>query len=564
MKVWNSKFRFLPIIFAIFLTYSSSESLKEKIFADGMGELLTATGNISITGKKNSSENTDRVVFQNSEIHVKNDSFAHLYFRNGMYVKSRGNSKFSVRKLKAMSVISFQLLDGEMAMTLPGLTGDLALREWEVEVVTPLGTVTFSQGDALIAYNAEQQFLRIYTMDGRVLFSLDSLQLSLNPGEKVVVKDNKVTPKSDIKGSENRMLFSWYRQGGLWRIPSYLNQFSQLNEDKPVVLKKYRINGLDQNEFIDHQTFSSADLILGRLRIEGELENKLPHQVLQISLNDGRDYYDVEAHDGFVWKVRPEERHYQLRFRLRDLERYYEIIHDDINFYYQRKGNQQLVKEWLQQIENFYFSKDVFRIAELLQDCESFPKSLREDLTKEFLNATFQRLHLTIIRYREYADRIIVNFKYRTVRTLISNVEPVRQQGRFEVIFFNQPKWGFKVRHMTGELPFLNSLKNNRLDSRGPTILGPSILPLTAFGNTPLTFRVEDDLSKIRTIEYFLDEIGINGKGRKVQARDGRFDERIEEGQILLRADSGNLRVYLHAQDQSGNWGEFFSVTLAR
>lgn len=562
MRVWNSNFR-LALVLVIFVAKIGAQSFKEKLLADGMGELLTANGKITVSGARNASEKTDRIVFEDSEIKLGTDSFAHFYFRTGMYVKSRGQSRFSVRKLRAMSVISFRLLDGELAFTIPR-TKKASIGGWEVEIVTPLGTVTLTQGDVFISYSAKDQLLRVYNTDGKALFSLDSIQLSLVPGEKIVVDDNKISPKSNIAGSENRMLFSWYRQGGLWRVPSYLNQFSRLTDEKPALLKNIRINGLERNEFIDHQTFSPSDLILGRLRIEGQIENKLPHQVLQISLNNGRDYYDIASKDTFVWKVRPEEKHYQLRFRLRDLERFYEVIQEDINFYYQRKGNQQLIAEWISQLQNLYHSKDALKLSELFSNCKTFSSTLREDLSREFSRSSFQRLYLTVLRYREYSDKLIVNIKYRNVKTLLANGEPIKQQGRFQAIFTKDSKWGFKVKHLTGDLPFLNSFNNSRSDRSGPTVFGPSVVQLPSFGNTTLSVRIEDDLSKIQSIEYFIDKIGRDGKGRKILARDGKFDERVEDGQLVLGANMSGIRLFLHAQDQSGNWGDFFSVTIAR
>ena len=119
------------------------------------------------------------------------------------------------------------------------------------------------------------------------------------------------------------------------------------------------------------------------------MDNRLPHQVLQISLNNGRDYYDVESSDKFVLEVKPKEVITNCVFRLRDLQRYYEIVHDDINFYYQRKGNQQIIAEWMKQVQNLYLAKDVFQLAKVFEYCETLPKSLREDLTQEFSELLF-------------------------------------------------------------------------------------------------------------------------------------------------------------------------------
>ena len=82
------------------------------------------------------------------------------------------------------------------------------------------------------------------------------------------------------------------------------------------------------------------------------------------------------------------------------------------------------------------------------------PRSLREDLTQEFFKATFQRLYLSMVRYREYEDKIVVNFKFKTVRTLLSNNEPVINQGRFEVVFLKDSDQGVYANHMSGKLPF--------------------------------------------------------------------------------------------------------------
>ena len=529
-----------------------------------MGELLSATGKISITGDKNVEEKTDRVVFQSSQINVAKDSFAHFYFRTGMYVKSRGETRFSVRKLKAMSIISLQLSHGEILVSSPRGGKDSSIGEWQTEIATPLGIITVNYGDALVSLNSEEQFLRVYSTAGKAIFQLDSLQMSLTPGEKIVVKDYKVKPKTAIVGSENRMLYSWYRQGGLWRIPSYLNQFSKIGENRPVALKTFHINGLNREEFINHQTFSPSDLILGRLRIEGVLSNKLPHQILQISLNNGREYYDIDSDDKFVFKVKPQEGHYQIRLRLRDLQRYYDVVHDDINFYYQRKGNQQIISEWIKQVQNLYLSKNAFELATVFENCKMLPRSLREDLTQEFFKATFQRLHLSMVRYREYEDKIVVNFKFKTVRTLLTNNEPVINQGRFEVVFLKDSDKGVYAKQMSGKLPFLNNLESNRQDGNGPRVLGSSVLQIQQFGTTALSLQVQDDLSKLRRIEYFVDKIGRDGTGHSLAPLDGAYDERIEETQILLNNNFNGIRLFVHAQDDSGNWGDFFSISISR
>ena len=99
---------------------------------------------------------------------------------------------------------------------------------------------------------------------------------------------------------------------------------------------------LNREEFVNHQTFSPSDLILGRLRIEGVLSNKLPHQILQISLNNGREYYDIDSDGKFVLKVKPQRSLSNPAETSGFTEVLYDVIHDGINFYYQKKGNQQI------------------------------------------------------------------------------------------------------------------------------------------------------------------------------------------------------------------------------
>ena len=105
------------------------------------------------------------------------------------------------------------------------------------------------------------------------------------------------------------------------------------------------------------------------------------------------------------------------------------------------------------------------------------------------------------MRYREYDDKIVTNFKYKTVRTLLSNNEPLIDQGRFE-LFLKDGELGVYARQMSGRLPFLNNLRNKRQDSNGPRVLGPSILQIQQFGNTSLSLQVQDDLSNLRRIEF--------------------------------------------------------------
>ena len=64
--------------------------------------------------------------------------------------------------------------------------------------------------------------------------------------------------------------------------------------------------------------------------------------------------------------------------------------------------------------------------------------------------------------------------------------------------------------------------------------MGSSVLQIQQFGTTALPLQVQDDLSKLRRIEYFVDKIGRDGTGQSLAPLDGCYDERIEETQILL------------------------------
>ena len=104
-----------------------------------------------------------------------------------------------------------------------------------------------------------------------------------------------------------------------------------------------------------------------------------------------------------------------------------------------------------------------------------------------------------------------------------------------------------------------NNLESNRQDGNGPRVLGSSVLQIQQFGTTALSLQVQDDLSKLRRIEYFVDKIGRDGTGQSLAPLDGSYDERIEETQILLNNNFNGIRLFVHAQDDSGNWGDFFS-----
>ena len=141
-------------------------------------------------------------------------------------------------------------------------------------------------------------------------------------------------------------------------------------------MKTFHINGSNRRSLLIIKYFSSAlkkDVLL-------------PHQILQIKTTVENIMLDRQVIN---------TSNLAGDFK----QRYYDVIHDDINFYYQRKGNK--YSEWIKQ--NLYLHLNLFWKIKCLDQFSC------EDTAK----ATFQRLYLSMVRYREYEDKIVVNFKLR-------------------------------------------------------------------------------------------------------------------------------------------------------
>jgi len=523
-----------------------------------LGEILDAQGRVHLPATKGQTSETSKQVFQNSLVELGDQAFAHFQFRPEVYTKSRKSTVFRVRKIESLKVLTFELFKGSLFLNLP----ESSSSGWTVEVNTPQGELLLREGDSLLRYEPSDRSLHIYCSEGLALFQYNGLEYSLGAGEKLAVKGEKVAFKEEILGSENRYLFSWYRQGDEWPISHYLSSFRGLGQKQRAVLKDLKINGLSGEEFESYQTFSAADLVLGRLRIEGKVENKMAHQILQVSLNNAKDYFDVSAGDSFVLKLIPKEQIYEMFFRLRDLDRYHDLVQDEIVFFYQKRGNREIILQWMDSLKQTFFRKKARELAKLLRGSTSFSSSVVEDLLQEFSLRTSQKLDLSLYRYRESRKKIIADFRWFTVYTRMDVSEPIRKSGRWQVVFSRHPMEGFRAEHFSGEFPFLQSMGRRRLDRYGPRVSGTSLVKKGALIPTVIRFQAEDDLSAIEALEYFLDHVGRSGSGISINPDDGRFDELLERGSITLAPGSPAQRVFVHARDNQGNWGEFLSVTL--
>jgi hypothetical protein len=523
-----------------------------------LGEILHGQGRITFPGSSKASSEIQKQIFQNSLVELGEQAFAHFNFSPEIYIKSRKSTVFRVRKIESLKILSFELFKGSLFVNLPKSSSS----GWTVEVNTPQGILLLREGDSLLRFRPRDQSLHIYCSEGLALFQYHGLEYSLGAGEKLAVKGEKVAFKAEIQGSENRYLFSWYRQGDEWPLSNYLASFRGLDQKQRAVLRDFRLNGLSDEDWESYQTFSAADLVLGRLRLEGRIENKLEHQILQVSLNNGRDYFDLPTGDHFVLKLIPKEQIYEVFFRLRDLDRTYDLVQDELIFFYQKRGNRELILQWIDSLRQSYFRKNARELSNLLRGSTSFSATVVEDLQQDFALKTSQKLDLTLARYRESRKKIIADFRWFVVYTQMDTDEPVRRSGRWQVVFSRHPVEGFQAEHFSGDFPFLPTLAQNRLDRYGPRISGTSLVRKDAFVPTVIRFQAEDDLSAIDRLEYFVDQVGRNGAGISIMPDDGKLDELLERGSITLTPGIKALRIFVHGRDIQGNWGRFLSVTL--
>jgi hypothetical protein len=73
------------------------------------------------------------------------------------------------------------------------------------------------------------------------------------------------------------------------------------------------------------------------------------------------------------------------------------------------------------------------------------------------------------------------------------------------------------------------------------------------------------DYSNIVAAEYFIDETGDNGTGNAMTALDGSYDNVSEIVNSLIDVtafDRGSYTLYVHGNDENGNWGLFSQIVL--
>ncbi|MCJ8346014.1 FecR domain-containing protein, partial [bacterium] len=307
-----------------------------------MAEFSSKRGRVYISGPENQLIDIDRGLYQNSFVKVEAKSFALLKFKSGTQLKVGEHSVFKSIPLKRHDTIGLQLLKGQYFFNLPNLEQKL---QKEFEIQTPMGIIDSMNADFLVHVDEQRGFLEVFCLDGKLNLRFRDLHIVLVAGESAFVENDKISRKLHINAAQSRRLFSWYRLERAWPIPPFLRSFSENLELEKVTLRDFVINGLTLDEINQNQRFGASDLVMGKLRFEGTIENRLPHQIIQISLDGGKNFSDVSYDRGFLVKRFPQEKQYNVRFRLRDFDKFYPVIQKDILFSYSERGNQQFVED---------------------------------------------------------------------------------------------------------------------------------------------------------------------------------------------------------------------------
>ncbi|MCO4782400.1 MAG: FecR domain-containing protein [Candidatus Cloacimonetes bacterium] len=544
----------LPILFPIFLIISTLSYTQEHI-----AEFAIKKGRVFVTGPENKLISNDRGFYTNSFVKVEDNAFALLKYKTGDQVKITEHSVFKGVSLKRKNTIGLQLLKGQYFFN---LLHENRPKPTEFEIMTPMGTIESSNGDFLIHVDEQRGFLEVFCLDGKLNLRFQDLQIILEAGESAFVENDRISRKLSIDAAQSRRLFSWYRLESSWPIPVYLRDFSESYESETVHLRDFTINGLTVEEMGDNPTFGSADLIMGKLRFEGTIENRLPHQILQMSLDEGNNFFDVVYKEGFLVKRFPKEGQYSIQFRLRDFDKFYDVKHNNLDFSYSERGNKDFIENWLSELSESFKRKNAFRLSNVLRPIKNVSRLIVEDLMQEFREVSHQSIHFEILRYMELKNKLQIVVKFNKITTTRSNLEAIKESGTFRILFKQDSKLGFTPKSLTGDFPFIKNYSKNRVDYRGPKVIGSFIVTKVKGANTVVNLTAEDETSIIKRVEYFLDSTSSDGRGIKVLALDGKFDERLEQFRILLRPGFRNYRLFVHAQDSRGNWGKFHAISF--
>ncbi|PCJ20074.1 MAG: hypothetical protein COB02_05605 [Candidatus Cloacimonadota bacterium] len=522
-----------------------------------IAEFTLKKGNVFVSGPENQLINKDRGFYKNSFVKVEKNSFALLEFKHGTQIKIDEKSVFKGVFLQREKTIGLQLLKGQYFFNLPEQNNN-----YEFEIQTPMGIISSFDGDFLIHIDEKRAFLEVFCLDGRLNLNFRNLEIVLVAGESAFVENDRISRKLHIDAAQSRRLFSWYRLKKPWAIPLFLRSFSESVENEEVILSDFVINGLTLNEINKNQTFGSNDLIMGKLRFEGKIENKLPHQLIQMSLDGGKNYFDVPYNNGFLVKRFPKEKQYIIKFRLRDFDKFYKIEQDEINFSYSERGNKEFIENWLETLALNFKRKNAYNLSRMLKSAKTMSPLIIEDLMQEYREVSYQNIEFEVLRFLEIKDRLQIVVKYNKVVTVRSNLEATKESGNFRVLFKQDKRLGFIVTSFLGNFPFIQNFMKNKVDYRGPKVIGSFVVSKIKGANTVIDVSCEDETSKLQNLEYFLDNISTNGRGIKVRPLDGKFDERLEQFRIILSPNFKNFRMYIHGQDARGNWGKFHAITF--
>jgi hypothetical protein len=552
--------RFIFLCLALF-SYISTLSFS----SDVLGQVLFSRGGVTVQGAGNDVTGLDSGVYPGSIIETGEEAFAVGSLETGALFKMTASSVARFQPVISDGILTIQLFRGSMLLNLPSrIKGDERLL-WEYEVLSPWGTVSARYGDYYIEYVESTQELEIVCLDEDGVFSLNGLEYSLTSGEKIHVAHGKVFPKAVLGGSEIREHFSLYRDGIAWPVPTLFRELSSYEAlDARSFITQIKINGLSLKERQGDVLITPADLVLGRIRIEGKVESKLPHHILQMSYDGGKKYYDLGVDNHFVHRILPEEGDYELKFRLRDLQRYYSVKAPEVHFAYSTLGVRDLALQWRSDLEQAFRRQDVRLLTSMLEGISSLGNRVSEEIFQELSNVNWQNLHLVLTRFTEERSKAMAEFKWTSTRTWADSVEPVKSQGYWR-IYFRVERTADKLTaiQMGGDSPILSNLKRNQADRHGPVVFGPSIVRVTPGTQISVDLRIEDRMSPISAVECRLDST-FRGRMNSVIPLDGSYDERREYVRVQLPLSYTGDRFFIRAKDGNRNWGRWRSVTLMR